>query len=164
MSEYSETAVRGIFIENDANKMLNELKKEKTPQCCFKKRLVDGFLIGACRALKKDVRPTKLDKKNLQKKHSVNFPDLKDVDSLMFYLKVIAYAHNLKEAGYDEQKLKDVHKILIDSSMCIELAEKYFKGGWIRPYENSFAEICESDEPDTSLFNDFDYTEWTVDD
>ncbi len=156
------TKYRNLCLENDANKLLNELKNEeiKVEQCYFKKRLVDGFILGAIRALVKSRIPKDLTASSTGKTDSVYVSDLSDRDEIGFYLQTIAYGHLLNEAGKNKEKRKDIHGILLDLSKCSTTAERYFKGGWQIPEDDSFYKICASDSPDSILLEDFNLSEW----
>ncbi|MHA1764749.1 MAG: hypothetical protein ACTSVK_00645 [Promethearchaeota archaeon] len=153
--EFKETKVRQIELELDPNNKLNDIKDNKyVEQCCFKNRLVDGFIIGATRAIFKKRIPEELSKNDREVIKTISISDLKDKDRIIFIIRIIAYVHLLLEAGNDINKKKDIHRVIRDLSFCIKIAEEYFKSGWERPSEDNFKDICNSEYPDSKLFDD----------
>ena len=158
--DYKQTNIQKISLEVSANKKLNEIRKEKPKQCCFKNRLVDAFIVGATRAyymgrIPKDLPPTK--KSVID---SIPTPDLKDKDEIIFYFQVLAYTHLLEEYSGNEDKLNEIHSVLFDLDLCCKTAERYFKGGWEIPEKENFLEICNSEFPDSNLINEIDFSDF----
>ncbi len=151
---YKETKVKKISLEIDPNTVLNEIRDTKPEQCCFKKRLVDGFIVGATRAYYKGRNPKILSSSKKDKIDSIPTPELKDKENIIFYLQIIAYAHLLDQAGKDENKKNDIHHVLIDLNQCTKISEEYFKGNWEIPEKNNFKEICTASYPDSMLIDD----------
>ena len=156
---FKETKPGKINLELDPDFTLNEIKEKKPTQCCFKKRMVDGFLIGATRSYFKGRTPKNLSTNSKEIRGAINIAVIEDKEDVVFYLQVIAYIHLLDQAGRDEEKKKEIHKVLMDISQCSKIAEGYFKGGWEVPEVNNFKEICTSNFPDTELFDDLDIDE-----
>jgi hypothetical protein len=154
---FKDTKIRNVNLEVDANQILNDIKDQKPEQCCFKNRLVDGFIIGATRSFNKGRRPNNLTTNKNEVIDSIPTPSLSDKDEITFILQVIAYAHLLEQVGKDEDKIRDLHNILIDLSKCASISERYFKGGWEVPVEGNFKQICNSSYPDAELINDIDF-------
>jgi len=156
-----ETKERNAYLELDANTLLNEIKdeKEKKTQCCFKKRLVDGFIIGATRSYYSRRTPKDLSKNKKEKVDSIRITELIDKDEILFLLQILAYAESLDKAGRDSEKIEIAHEVIFNLAKCIQIGEEYFKAGWDTPSANNFKKICETDYPDSKLLSEIDFTD-----
>ncbi len=145
------------YLEPNAYQALKEIKEQKPKQCCFKERLVDGFVIGATRAYGTGRIPKGIDQK---RRSNINLDELVDSSSKLprskieFILKLIAYSHMIDQTGKDEKKRDKIHEILIDKARWVKIAERYFKGGWEIPDKDNFKEISYSDFPDSKIIEE----------
>ncbi|MHA1232085.1 MAG: hypothetical protein ACTSPQ_15725 [Candidatus Helarchaeota archaeon] len=157
--EFKETKLRNIKLELDPFEILKSIKENKPKQCCFKRREIDGFIIGCTRAIYKGRIPLELTKNKKELRDAIYLAELKDKDEIIFIIQIIAYSHLLKKFENNEDIKKNIHSILIDFKRCIEIAEQYFKGGWETPSEYNFKTICLSENPDTELINDIHFND-----
>jgi len=156
-----ETKERNAYLELEANIELNNLKneKKKKEQCCFKKRLVDGFVIGATRSYFSRKTPKELSKNKKDKVDSILITDLVNKDEILFILQIMAYADSLGKAGRDLEKIETAHEVIFDLSKCVQIGEEYFKAGWDTPNANNFSKIVIADHPDSKLVGEIDFTD-----
>ncbi|MHA1381345.1 MAG: hypothetical protein ACTSRG_23500 [Candidatus Helarchaeota archaeon] len=157
MSEKA-ASMRKFRLELTARELLKNILEEKMDQCCFKinNRLVDGFIIGATRALFFDLNRigAKIDVKH--SKEIMNIDQLVDREKLFLILRIIGYYDRLKNAR-DEIEKENAHTVIFNLNECLTLTEEYFKAGWITDYgEYNFQKIISEEEYiDSAIIKDF---------
>ncbi len=158
--EIKQTKLRNIKLEVIANIKLEEIKKLKPDQCCFKNRIVDAFILGACRSVYNNNTPKKLPKGKDEVTGAIPLPTLKDRDILRKIIQIIGYKYSLEAAEGDEVELDKCHEVILDLSKCISYAEKLFKKEWDSPSPSSFKRKCDAKNPDSKLVEDFNFKEF----
>lgn len=148
----------------DFRDTFNEIKRSKIKEgCCFKKRIADFFLIGVTRAISKKILPKQLDKKQEYDAFNISPVDtgnktrtLSDKKDFWNLFKVIAFTHNIIDAGMDKENKswKESHHIIIDGQVCTRIVEEYFKGGWSSPFNDNFYKLISSDFPDDKIIEE----------
>jgi len=166
-----KTQFSSVYIEKEQWELYNKLKEESFDEgCCFKKRIADFFLFGACRAYFQKAFSKKLtkDKDLIHNAFNISPVDsgkktrtLVDKEDFWNIFRVIAYANKIKETQSKKgsKEWEESHNILINGTECTRIAEDLFKGGSTFPFNDDFMNLASSDFPDDKICEDLGFME-----
>lgn len=163
--KFEETQFSKVRLEFSVRNTFNTVKDQDMKEgCCFKKRIADLFLIGVSKAFSNNVLKKILSKKdsydafNISPKETSDkkIRTLADKDKFWRLFQLIAYAHNIIDAGTnkDSEEWKKSHYVITDGTNCTRIVEEYFKGGWLNPSYDSYFKLISSDFPDDKIIEE----------
>lgn len=143
-----------ILLRNQNRQITNEERKEVL-NTCFNKRIVDGFLINAARAIFHQNLPEKLPEGKRNRKNVMKIDELKDCEDIFFLLQVVGYYHMILSAKNKTENDK-THRILANLKRCREITEQYFQGNWNSHGTSLKTKILEKESPDFAIIKEIE--------